>query len=314
MRPTFVAAACLCGAGILATAQALISVDVNHEKPGSEPTHFIGLVGSWVVQNDGYRNILMEDGRKWKRSEPVAGLDEKVRTLFGAGGEGFLNIVKSSPVYPFAVAQGLDDFRKGVLWVRFKLIETPGDQSGGLLFNLKPNGDYLAVEYNGSQGEKGPKEGVHHLALWSFTNGQAKLLQRSSEEIPLGKLYSTMYVTVEGTRLTASINDRKSLEYTLPAEVSGRVGVWCRGDSVTYFDDYRIAVKWPGAPPMRLLPGRLSNRSQRSAEFFFDNILELLVAEVAGEKAAVNQEAGRSLHLKAMSFLELGFYRCGLGA
>ena len=47
----------------------------------------------------------------------------------------------------------------------------------------------------------------------------------------------------EGTPISAKfeIEDGKLyLEHTLPAPVSGRIGVWSKADSVVYFDDYRV--------------------------------------------------------------------------
>ncbi len=46
--------------------------------------------------------------------------------------------------------------------------------------------------------------------------------------------------SVHGTSLQASLNGKHLLDYTLAAPVSGRVGVWSKTDSVSYFDDYMV--------------------------------------------------------------------------
>ena len=38
----------------------------------------------------------------------------------------------------------------------------------------------------------------------------------------------------------AAMNGRHYLVHTLPAPMSGKIGVWSKADSVVYFDDYRV--------------------------------------------------------------------------
>jgi len=38
----------------------------------------------------------------------------------------------------------------------------------------------------------------------------------------------------------AVMNGRLYPDHTLPAPVSGKIGVWSKADSVVYFDDYRV--------------------------------------------------------------------------
>jgi len=47
---------------------------------------------------------------------------------------------------------------------------------------------------------------------------------------------------VRGNNVKGYLDGKLSLEHTLPAPVSGRVGVWSKADSVVYFDDFRIAL------------------------------------------------------------------------
>jgi hypothetical protein len=46
------------------------------------------------------------------------------------------------------VFEGIDDFRGGEISFRFKPVAGRIDQGAGILFNLKPNGDYLLVRAN----------------------------------------------------------------------------------------------------------------------------------------------------------------------
>ncbi|MFL6200610.1 MAG: hypothetical protein ACJ76J_15655 [Thermoanaerobaculia bacterium] len=49
------------------------------------------------------------------------------------------------------------------------------DQCAGILFNLKPNGDYLAVRFNGKEG---------NLVLWTFDHGKRRACSRTYAVTP----------------------------------------------------------------------------------------------------------------------------------
>jgi hypothetical protein len=232
MKRLFPIAAALWVLAAAAQTNKTFHVDVAQEKVGSEPAHFVPVVGYWVVANDGGKNVLMVDGRQWKRGDPSGGLADKARLIYGSRHEEFIDNVKAFAYYPYAVAQGIDDFHNGEIAMRFQLIEGALDQCAGILFNLKPNGDYLAVRFNGKE---------DNLVLWTFNRGVRKFVKRGTEEVPLKmKEWHTMKVSVQGARLEGYLNGKLLLEYSLPEPVSGKVGVWSKTDSVSYFDDYAV--------------------------------------------------------------------------
>ncbi len=209
-----------------------IRIDVAQEKPGSEPKHFIPVVGFWLVVADGGKSVLAVDGRQWKKNEPSAGLADKARLIYGSRHEEFIDNVKAWAYYPYAVAQGVDDFRQGEISMSFQIVDGALDRCAGILFNLKPNGDYLTVRYNGTE---------DNLVLWTFNKGVRKFVKRGPEDVPLNrKEWHTMKISVHGTALEGYLNGRKILEYTLPDPVSGKVGVWSKTDSVSYFDGFTV--------------------------------------------------------------------------
>jgi hypothetical protein len=217
-----------------AFAQKTIRVDVAQEKAGAESSHFLSVVGNWVVVKDGSKNVLMVDGRQWKKGDPSGGLADKARAIYGSRHEEFIDNVKAFAYYPYAVTQGIDDFRNGEISVRFQLIDGALDQCAGILFNLKPNGDYLAVRFNGKE---------DNLVLWTFNKGVRKFVKRGAEEVPLKmKEWYSIKIAVQGTRFEGYLNGKPLLQYTLPEPVSGRVGVWSKTDSVAYFDDYTVTA------------------------------------------------------------------------
>ena len=231
----------LCIAVTLATLAAVaqpgrptIYLDVALEKAGAEPSHFLGVVGNWLVAPDGGKNILMVDGRQWKRGQPAGGLADKARLIYGSRHEEFIDNVKAFAYFPYAVAQVIDDFQNGEISMRFKLIEGALDQCAGILFNLKPNGGYLTVRFNGKE---------DNLVLWTFNKGTRKFVKKGSEDMPLQmKQWHTMKIVVQGTKLEGYLNGKLLLNYTLAEPVSGKIGVWSKTDSVSYFDDYTVTL------------------------------------------------------------------------
>jgi hypothetical protein len=216
----------------LALAQKPAHIDVTQEKPGAEPKAFLPMVGNWVVAKDGTKNVVMVDGRQWKRGDPSGGLADKARAIYGSRHEDFLDNVKAFAYFPIAVAQGIDDFRNGEISMRFQMVDGALDRCAGILFNVKPNGDYLAVRFNGME---------DNLVLWTFNKGVRKFVKRGPEEVPLKlKEWYTMKIGVHGTKLEGYLNGKLILEYTLPEPVSGKVGLWSKTDSVSLYDDFTV--------------------------------------------------------------------------
>ncbi len=211
---------------------ATIHIDVAKEKAGSEPVKFLSMVGNWVVAQDGNKNVLMVDGRQWKKGQPAGGLADKARLIYGSRHEEFIDNVKAFAYFPYAVAQGIDDFHDGEIAMRFQLLDGQLDQCAGILFNLKPNGDYLTVRFNGKE---------DNLVLWTFIKGKRSFVKKGSEDVPLAmKQWHAMKIAIKGTKLEGYLNGKLLLEYTLAEPVSGKVGVWSKTDSVSYFDEYAV--------------------------------------------------------------------------
>jgi hypothetical protein len=229
MTKVFIGALCICSVAALA---ATVHVDVAKDKAGSEPASFVAVVGNWVVAQDGSKNVLMVDGRQWKKGQPAGGLADKARLIYGSRHEEFIDNVKAFAYFPYAVAQGVDDFRGGEISVRFQLLDGQLDQCAGILFNLKGNGDYLTVRFNGKE---------DNLVLWTFNKGKRSFVKKGTEDMPLAlKQWHSMKISVSGTKLEGYLNGKLLLQYTLAEPVTGKVGVWSKTDSVSYFDGYTV--------------------------------------------------------------------------
>ncbi len=209
-----------------------IGVDVSKEQVGGESARFLSVVGNWGVVADDGKQVLAVDGRQWQKGQPAGGLAEKARAIYGARHEEFIDNVKAFAYFPYTVAKEVEDFHDGDISVRFKLVAGQLDQCAGILFNLKPNGDYLTVRFNGKE---------DNVVLWTFNQGKRSFVKKGSENVPLAmNQWNTLQISAHGTNLQAALNGKHLLDYTLPEAVSGKVGLWSKTDSVSYFDDFTV--------------------------------------------------------------------------
>ena len=228
MRNIFFGALCILS---MVAVAATVHVDVAKDKAGSEPASFLGVVGNWVVAQDGGKNVLMVDGRQWKKGQPAGGLASKARLIYGSRHEEFIDNVKAFAYFPYTVAQEIPDFQNGEISMRFKLIDGQLDQCAGILFNLKTNGDYLTVRAN-------PLE--NNLVLWKFERGKRSSVKWIRNTPTPTRQWHDLKVRVAGNKVEGNLNGTRYLEHTLPEPVTGRVGLWSKADSHVYFDGYTV--------------------------------------------------------------------------
>src|SRR5262244_302373 len=163
IRTFAITAAGLLAPVLLAAAAQPLKIDFSNESVGAEPKSFLSVVGVWRIETDGANKVLVVDGRQWKEGQTSAGIADKARALYGERYAEFLDRVQAYAYFPYVVAKDVDDFRNGEISVRFEGISGRIDQGAGILFNLKPNGDYLTLRAN-------PLE--NNLVLWKFEKGK----------------------------------------------------------------------------------------------------------------------------------------------
>ena len=234
-------------------------IDLSAERVGRPPAAFEPMVGTWVIARDGLDTVVMVDGRPWVASKdnPTRLLIDSARTLYGTSNEELMDNAKQFAYYPIALLRSVQDFSNGTLNVQFKTISGMSDRASGIAFNVKSNGDWLAIRYNDTE---------HNVALWEFRNGIRRMVKRGEEGAwPLDPAaWHELTIRVHGPELQALIDGRPALQYTLgtqpvagrrgpphhdlyPASnpvlrppVSGRVGLWSKTDSTSYFKSFTV--------------------------------------------------------------------------
>jgi len=232
VMPTIMLAAAGLAALVL-SARALepLKIDFSDETVGSEPKSFLSVVGVWRIESDGNNKVLVVDGRQWKEGQASAGLADKARALYGDRYAEFLDRVQAYAYFPYVVAKDVNDFRNGEISVRFEGISGRIDQGAGILFNLKPNGDYLTVRAN-------PLE--NNLVLWKFEKGRRSSVKWIRDTPTATRQWHDLKVRIDGAKIEATLDGKRYLEHTWTEPVSGRIGLWSKADSHMYFDDYTV--------------------------------------------------------------------------
>lgn len=209
-----------------------VHVSFAKETAGKAPATFVPAVGTWVITKEQGKNVLFIDGRVWKRGQPAGGLADRARELYGARNEEFIESVKAFAYYPIAVARDIENFTNGEISVRFQMVGGALDRCAGILFNVKPDGDYLTVRFNGTE---------DNVVLWTFNDGVRRSVKRAPpvKSLELGT-WHTLRISVHGTDFKAYLDDALALEHTLTEPVSGKVGVWSKTDSMVMFDDFVV--------------------------------------------------------------------------
>jgi len=239
-------------------------VDLSKEKPSSPPATFEPIVGAWLIAQDGADKVIMVDGRPWVASKdnPTKLLIESARKLYGTTNEELMDNAKQFAYYPVALLKDVNDFSNGTISVRFKTIGGEADRCSGILFNVKPSGDWLAVRYNDTE---------NNVALWEFHNGIRHGVKFSDRAKPFmldRNTWHELKMSVDGSSFKAWLDGTLALEYTLGSEpgpgrnggqpnpdlfpannpvlrppVSGRIGLWSKTDSSSYFKDYVVTTR-----------------------------------------------------------------------
>ena len=240
-----------------------LKVDLSKEEVGKAPTVFEPIVGTWSVAMDHGEKVISLDGRPWvaNQDNPTKLLVQSARKLYGTSNEELMDNAKQFAHYPVALLKGVDNFTNGSISMKFKTIAGDADRCSGILFNVKPNGEWLCIRYNDTE---------NNVGLWEFHNGIRRNVRFSDRTKPFmldRAAWHELKMTVDGADFKAYLDGTVALEYTLGSEpvagkrgapnpdlfpannpvlrppVQGRIGLWSKTDSSSYFKDYVVSPK-----------------------------------------------------------------------
>ena len=144
--------------------------------------------------------------------------------------------------FPLAIYEKAN-FTNGVLTVKFKPVSGSGDQAAGLVWRYKDPDNYYIVRANALEDnvvlykvEKGERISLAPKGTPSKTYGVTHRVPKQT--------WSTLSVAFQGNVFTVSFDGQKLFEVDDSTfTTAGKVGLWTKADSVTYFDNFQIEGK-----------------------------------------------------------------------
>jgi hypothetical protein len=143
--------------------------------------------------------------------------------------------------FPLAIADE-GSFQDLEMSVKFKPVSGSGDQAAGLVWRLKDANNYYILRANALE---------DNVVLYKVENGERTDLPLKGEgrtygkkvKVPSGQ-WGALGVTAQGKQFTVYFNGEKLYEVEDETfKDAGKVGLWTKADSVTYFDDLRVIAR-----------------------------------------------------------------------
>ncbi len=169
----------------------------------------------------------------------------------GKGAEGKWAVVAdpTAPSKPNVIAQTSTDatdyrfplliadegsFKDLELSVRFKAVSGEVDRAGGLVFRLKDANNYYIVRANALE---------DNYRLYHVVAGNRHQFAGANFKVTSGEWHELRVESV-GNKIICYYDGAKKIEAMDDTfKDAGKVGLWTKADSVTYFDDLKVVAK-----------------------------------------------------------------------
>jgi len=213
---------CVCALVSAALTASGQTIDFNRDKAGEPPKGFStaltgqGKAGVWVVAVDS--------------TSPNHG---NVLAQTDADATGYR--------FPLCINDGVTT-KDADISVKFKPISGKKDQAAGIVWRYRDKDNYYIVRANALE---------NNVVLYKVLNGKREDLPLKGEGRTYGKKatvpknqWSELRVTAKGNLFTVWLNGQKlyEIEDSTFTE-AGKVGLWTKADSVTYFDDLKVSTQ-----------------------------------------------------------------------
>lgn len=191
-----------------------IKYNFDTDSPGQLPAKFHsgltgnGKPGNWIVQ-----------------AEPTAPSQPRVLAQTSED--------KTDYRFPMAIADE-GSFRDLDLKVKYKAISGNVDRGGGLVFRLKDANNYYVLRANALE---------DNFNLYRVVNGRRTEIEGSRAKVTSGEWHE-LRVEAVGGKFTCYFDGTKKIEVTDNTfKDPGKIGLWTKADSVSYFDDLQVTAK-----------------------------------------------------------------------
>jgi hypothetical protein len=185
-------------------------------------------IDTWAMQPGGWP----EDFTFGRTGQGEGGKWTVVADPTAAKGRAIAQIRKDRTAYRFPLALYKPYSGKDLeIWVRFKLVAGTVDRAGGIAVRLATPGDYYVVRANALE---------DNVRFYRVVQGKREQLASANAKVAANQ-WHTLALKAEGDRFTVSFDSNTLLsaqDRTLSD--AGKVALWTKADSVTYFDTISI--------------------------------------------------------------------------
>jgi len=145
---------------------------------------------------------------------------------------------RTSGRFPLAVYDKAD-LENGSVQVKFKAVSGTVDQAAGIVWRYTDENNYYVVRANALE---------DNVVLYKVEDGKRSSLSPIGRDGDYGVMHtvaantwSTLAVAFMGPRFTVSFDGTELFQVEdATFSESGKVGLWTKADSVTYFDDFQV--------------------------------------------------------------------------
>jgi hypothetical protein len=144
-----------------------------------------------------------------------------------------LSTDKTDYRFPLAIADE-GSFQDLDVGVKFKAISGEVDRAAGLVFRLKDANNYYVVRANALE---------NNYRLYHVVNGRRVQFGAANFRVASGEWHE-LRVECVGNKIICYYDGEKKIESTDDTfKEAGKVGLWTKADSVTYFDDLKATAR-----------------------------------------------------------------------
>jgi hypothetical protein len=144
-----------------------------------------------------------------------------------------LSTDKTDYRFPLAIADEAS-FKDLDISVKFKAIAGEVDRAAGLVFRLRDANNYYIVRANALES---------NYRLYHVVGGRRVQFAGANFKVASGEWHE-LRVECVGNKITCYYDGEKKIEAMDETfKEAGKVGLWTKADSVTYFDDLRVSAK-----------------------------------------------------------------------
>lgn len=153
-----------------------------------------------------------------------------------------LSVDKTAGRFPLAILDGVS-LKDGSVSVCFKPVSGVVDQAAGIVWRYQNPNNYYIARANALENnvvfykvENGLRTSIAPNSLPSRSYGVSHPIAK--------RTWSTLRIDIQGTQFTVFLDGEKLFEAEdATFQIAGKVGLWTKADSITYFDNFTISTK-----------------------------------------------------------------------